>query len=283
MPSLSSHQSNDFVKLLLLGDAKAGKTSSLVSLVEAGYKLRILDMDNLLDGLKHQIIARCPDKMDQVEFRTLRDKRKMTTTGPILDGPAKAFIDTIKMLDKWKYIEGGEEIDLGVPSTWGPDSVLVLDSLSRFCDACFDWREPLTHVSEKGGTDKRATFFDAQNAVEDVLATLTGKTFQTNVVVVCHGIYMDQPDGTTKIFPQGVGQKLSPKIPQYFPNYVRFKNVGGKRTMQLKSDAMIDLAASRPGMPDTLPAETGLATFFEMLRGGETTKTPHNKPQLRRA
>ena len=44
MPKLSDHQSNDFTKLLLIGDAKSGKTGSLVSLVKAGYKLRILDM-----------------------------------------------------------------------------------------------------------------------------------------------------------------------------------------------------------------------------------------------
>lgn len=273
MPSLQQHQSNSFVKLLLLGDAKSGKTSSLVSLVEAGYHLRILDMDNLLDGLKHQIIARCPDKMDHVEFRTLRDKRKMTSTGPQIDGQVKAFIDAIKMLDNWEYKEDGEEIDYGKPANWGRDCILVIDSLSRFCDACFDWREPLS-LSKQGNYDGLAAYKDSQDAVEDVLATLTSRSFETNVIVVCHGLYMDQADGTTKIFPQGVGQKLSPKIPQYFPNYVRFKNVNNKRTIQLKSDRMIDLAASRPGMPDTLPAETGLATFFEMLRGAELKVEP---------
>jgi hypothetical protein len=79
---------------------------------------------------------------------------------------------------------------------------------------------------------------------------------------------MDLPDGTKKIFPQGVGKALSPKIPQYFPTYVRYKNIAGKRTIQLKSDAMIDLANGIPtGVPDSLPVETGLATYFELLRG----------------
>lgn len=283
MGSLSNHQSNDFVKLLLLGDAKSGKTSSLVSLVKAGYKLRILDMDNLLDGLKYQIIAQCPDKLDQVEFRTLRDKRKMTPTGPMIVGQPKAFIDAIKMLDHWKYKDDdGTEVDLGVPGSWGEDCVLVIDSLSRLCDACFDWREPLS-VSKQGNYDGLSAYKDAQDAVEDVLATLTSKSFETNVIVICHGQYMDQKDGTSKIFPQGVGQKLSPKIPQYFPNYVRFKNLANKRTIQLKSDAMIDLAASKPNMPDTLPAETGLATFFEMLRAAEPTPKPTPKLVNRRA
>ena len=69
MTSLAKHPSNDLVKLLLIGDAKSGKTGSLVSLVQAGYKLRILDFDNLLDILKYLILRDCPDKIDNVEVR----------------------------------------------------------------------------------------------------------------------------------------------------------------------------------------------------------------------
>lgn len=265
MPTLANHQSTELVKLLLLGDAKSGKTTSLVSLVEAGYKLRILDMDNLLDSLAFFVRERCPDKIGNVEFRTIRDKHKMTALGPIIDGTPKAFPEAIKMLDRWKYTVDGEEIDLGVPSNWGPECILVLDSLSRFCDAAYDFREPLTPRGKSGEYDARAVYGDAQDAVETVLATLTSRTFETNVIVICHGTYMDQPDGTTKIFPQGVGQKLSPKIPQYFPTYIRYKNIGGKRTIQLKSDPTIDLAAPRPDLPDSLPVDTGLATLFEKL------------------
>lgn len=262
MPSLEEHQSNEFVKLLLLGDAKAGKTTSLVSLVEAGYKLRILDMDNLLDSLAFFIRQNCPDKIGNVEYRTLRDKRKMTATGPIIDGQPKAFVDAIKMSDHWKY----GDTDLGPPKDWGSDCIFVLDSLSRFCDAAYDFREPLTPRGKSGEYDARAVYGDAQDAVENFLATLTSDNFKTNVIVICHGQFMEQADGTTKIFPQGVGKALSPKIPQYFPTYIRYKNIGGKRTIQLKSDVTIDLAAPRPDLPDSLPVETGLATIFEKLR-----------------
>ena len=141
MPSLSKHQSNSYVKLLLIGDAKSGKTGSLISLVKAGYKLRILDMDNLLDILVKLIREDCPDLLDTVEARTLRDDRKMTAAGPILT-KAQAFIDATRMLDRWKYKDDeGAEIDLGTPSEWGPDCILVIDSLSRLCDAAYDWCE----------------------------------------------------------------------------------------------------------------------------------------------
>jgi len=268
MPSLAKHQSSKYVKLLLLGDAKSGKTGSLVSLVKAGYKLRIIDMDNLLDSLRYQIEAQCPDKMDSVEFRTLRDQRKMTPMGSIIQGTPKAFVDALNMIERWKYKddETGEIIDYGNPAEWGPDYILILDSLSRFCDACYDWREPLTPKGKGGVADGRATYGDAQDAVEKALALLTGKTFRTNVIVICHGTYMDLPDGTKKIFPQGVGQKLSPKIPTYFPNYIRYKNVGGNRTITTEGDILADLAiANRTGVKASYGID-GLAELFEALR-----------------
>src|ERR1017187_5026178 len=92
MPSLSQHHSNNLVKLLLLGDAKSGKTSSLVSLVKANYKLRILDMDNLLEPLKYQIMQVCPSKIENVEYRSIRDDYKATPLGTVIVGKPKAWI-----------------------------------------------------------------------------------------------------------------------------------------------------------------------------------------------
>ena len=111
MPSLSSHQSNSFTKLLLTGDSGSGKTGALVSLVALGYKLRVLDLDNGLDSLKSYVLRTCPDKVDNVEFRTMRDNYKTTALGPVVDKPT-AFVTAMKMLDAWKY----DDVDLGKPS-----------------------------------------------------------------------------------------------------------------------------------------------------------------------
>src|SRR5271166_2251363 len=113
MPTLSNHQSNDFVKALLIGDSKSGKTGSLVSLVHSGYRLCILDMDNLLDVLKYFVMHECPGLADNVEFVTLRDKYKSSPTGPVIDGKPTAFIQAMKLLDKWT--------DDSKPMEWGPD------------------------------------------------------------------------------------------------------------------------------------------------------------------
>jgi hypothetical protein len=127
--------------------------------------------------------------------------------------------------------------------------------------------------------DGRAVYGNAQDDVERQLANLTSPSFATNVIVICHGTYLQQPDGTTKIFPQGVGQKLSPKIPQYFPNYIQLTRKGDKRTFRTTSNNFIDLASSRQ-VPEDLSAETGLAEFFALLRGasnGGTTAPPKPK------
>lgn len=273
MPSLAEHQSNNFTKLLLLGDAKSGKTTALWSLVRAGYKLRILDMDNLLDSLKEKLVKECPDQLRNVEFRTLRDKYKFLPDGTIVvDGAPKAFMSAMKMLDRWKY----DEVDFGPPKEWGADTILVVDSLSRLCDAAYDFNLAMMKPGRSGEIDGRAVYGAAQDAVESVLANLTSDAFGTNVIVICHGVYMDLPDQTKKIFPQGVGQKLSPKIPQYFPVYIRFKNTAGTRTVQIVSDPMIDVAMPKIDAfkEKSLPVETGLATIFDTLRGKVATTAP---------
>ena len=265
MTSLAKHHSNTYVKLLLIGDPKTGKTGSLVSLVEAGYKLCILDMDNLLDILKYLVLHKCPDKIDNVESRTLRDKRKSSASGSIIDGSPVAFVEAVKMLDKWKYTdEDGTVIDLGPPAQWGPEYILVIDSLSRLCDAAYDWRESL--AVSGGKYDQRAVYGDAQDAVESLLAGLTSKSFATNLIVIAHLQYMDLPDGSKKGFPQGIGAKLSPKIPSYFSSVVHFKNKNDKRTMCTTSSALIDLANPAPFLIEKeYPTETGLALFFQAL------------------
>lgn len=263
MPSLSQHQSNDFTKLLLIGDSKSGKTGSLVSLVTAGYKLRILDLDNLLDVLKYLILNQCPERLDAVEYRTLRDKRKSGPVGSVLDGKPTAWINSLKMLDNWKY----DDVDLGKPSEWGPDCILVIDSLSRLCDAAYDFHETIIPVGKGGQYDARAVYGNAQDDVEKLIGMLTSPGFAVNVIVIAHVTYQEQPDGTTKGFPQGVGQKLSPKIPQYFSSVALLENKHGKRGIRTTSTALMDLANPAPFLVQpSYPIESGLADFFAALR-----------------
>ena len=100
MPTLSNHQSNEYTKLLIEGDSGSGKTGALCSLVEAGYKLRILDFDNGLEPLKQFILRDCSENIDNVEFRTLSQELSSMELRCWIDG------NTVKLT--WEYLRSGE-------------------------------------------------------------------------------------------------------------------------------------------------------------------------------
>jgi hypothetical protein len=67
---------------------------------------------------------------------------------------------------------------------------------------------------------------------------------------------------------------LNPVIPAYFENMVLCHITGGKRIIQTIPTALVDLknpAAFK--MAATLPVETGLAGFFDTIKGGTHAKT----------
>lgn len=276
MPSLSQHQSNSYTKMLLEGDSGSGKTGSLTSLVAAGYKLRILDYDNGLESLKQYVLRDCPQGINNVEYRTLRDARRPTDAGPVIDGIPKAFVDGVKMLGRWQY----ETTDLGSPAEWGPEAVLVLDSLTLFSDAAFNFHKSL--LARPGGSkyDIRAVYKSSQDAVEETLNLLTGENFRTNVIVISHIRYVDNPDGTRKGYPESVGSALCPIIPLYFNSVAMCQTKGGKRTLQTAATNMVDLKNPKPfEMKDNYPLDTGLSDFFKVLRDQPLTR-PIDQPAV---
>lgn len=270
MPSLDTLTASTVVKLLLIGDSGTGKTGSVASLVKAGYAVRVLDMDNGWEALGAAIRRTCPDRLGSVEVESFRDQYVSSPLGPVIKGAPQAFVKAIKLLDKWN--------DLGPPAAWGPSAVLVLDSLTFFSDAAYAWADAM-NPSVK---DKRQIYGAAQEAIEHVLALLTGPNFNTNVIVTSHIKFIDLPDGSKRGYPTAVGQALSPTIPRYFNSVAACQTeIGGKRTIQTVSTALIDLKNPNSfEMKKSLPIETGLAEFFEKLRGPLKEETPAAQPAL---
>lgn len=259
MPSLDQHTSASIAKLLLIGNSGAGKTGSLASLAGADYKLRILDMDNGLDSLVLQIKQHFPSKLGNVQYETLRDKYKASPSGPIIDGQPKAFVKALELLDKWS--------DGTKPETWGPEYILVVDSLTFLSNAAMEWADVF-----KSSKDRRQVYGEAQRAIEHVIAMLTAESFRANVVIIAHMDFIDLPDGQKKGFPTTVGKALSPKLPAYFNSVAlcesSTKDNKTSRTIRTTSTSMIDLKnPASIKMVSQMPVETGLADFFKTVKG----------------
>lgn len=262
MPGLDEYKPANVIKMLLMGHSGVGKTSALLSLVQAGYQLRVWDYDNLLIPLKNLITKHCPDKIKNVQVMSFRDKIKAGPLGPIVDGTPRAMNDGQKALEKWE--------DGSNPGTWGPDFVAVIDSFTRLCDAAYRWGEFVTPSGKGGEKDGRAIYGEGQRAAANYLSTITSEAFHTNVIVIAHMQFHTLKEGVTKIFPRGLGQALGPDIPTYFPTWLQVENNAGKRTIRTIPTEWADLKnpVAEP-VPAVLPAETGLATFFAAAKGAK--------------
>lgn len=258
MAKLSTHSSGQLLKLIYLGDSGSGKTGSLVSLVAAGYELRILDFDNGLDALKQHILKECPDRIDAVDYETIRDKISSTPGGPKVLDP-QAAVKGLQLMDKWS--------DGTRPAEWGPKTIFVLDSLSRFGRAAYFWARGMNQSAK----DPRQWFGAGQAMVEDMLALLTAESFHTNVIVITHVRYNEAADGSNKGYANSLGKALGPIIPSYFNTMILAESIGQgmnvSRTIRTVPTNMIDLKNPAPfKIDERLPLGTGLATIFSKLK-----------------
>jgi len=257
MPSLEDFGQDKTFKILLCGDSGAGKTGALVSLVEAGYKLRILDLDVGIETLFFLVKQRCPQFASNVHYETRRDKFKTTQTGARPAAPPTAWPDAMSLLDKWS--------DGTNPSEWGPDYVLVIDTLTALSRAAYNFAERLNPTAK----DNRQIFGAAQRMIELLLGQITDEAFNTNVILISH-ITVNEESG--KGYPTSLGKALDNKIAAYFNNFFQVERVGvgdnARRVIRTIPTGRIDLKVSNPfGLPKEVPQDTGLATLATALKG----------------
>lgn len=263
MPNLINHHSASLAKILYIGDSGSGKTGSLVSLVNAGYKLLIIDFDNGLDILAHMVHNQCPEKAGNIYYRTCTDALKSTDAGQVIpNGQPQAYAKAMNLLTRWKT----KDEDLGKTSELGSDWIVVIDSLTLMGDAAFRYAVNLNpNVREP-----RQWYNTAQNSILNMLQLLYSESFKTNVIITSHITYIDQSENMTKGYPMAIGKAISPKIGRYFNSALLATTKGsGKNTrryIKTVSEPFIDLKNPDPvNVPSELPLETGLAKYFQLV------------------
>lgn len=272
MTSLADHQSTNITKLLLIGDSGSGKTGALASLAEAGFNLRVLDFDNGLDVLSNILRAKAPGALARVEFETLTDSMR-NIGGKLVPRAATVWQRTSKLLDNWSVANGASK-DLGPVTSWGPDDVLVIDSLTMLSNAAMNL--VLSMNARLGQQPHQSDWYVGQQMVEGLLQMLYDEGVGCNVIVISHITYIGEENGPVHGYPNTLGKALPPKVGRYFNTILQARTSGqgmtAKRQILTNTQGFVELKNTAPSkVPPAYPLETGLADYFKAVRTPNTT------------
>lgn len=268
MTALADHQSSETTKLLIIGDSGSGKSGSLASLAEAGYNLRIIDMDNGVDILR-AVLRRppySPGAIARVDFETITDSMR-SVSGRLMPAKATAWQRAVGLLTNWP--------NFGPITKWTSGDCLVVDSLSMLSNAAVNFTQAMNaRLGQKMTWDD---IYGAQQLLESFAQTLYDEAVKCQVVVLAHPDFIEDQNGVKRGYPATVGNKLSPRIGRYFNNVIEAKTLGSgmgrRRRLLTNGSGVVEVKTSNPGaVKAEYSIEMGLAEFFADVQGESLEK-----------
>lgn len=279
-------------RVLIVGRPGSGKTGSLVSLANAGFKLRVLAYDKV-GNMAPLLRYTTPEARKNMDIVLLDDKPGVRNKNVEHVAPT-AFIRGFELMDAWKYKNRkGEVIDLGRSKDWGPDTVVVLDSITAQGEAAKRRAGAILNRTHLNFTDKGWGIAMAEQ--EAFVSRLLNSDNQFHVVVMAHLKMIGPQDArqgdsdmakkrkaeeaeliTTRLYPTALGRQL----PQNFSGLGwtavlhaerKVRNGKERRVLNTTAGEELDLKIPALDLPSELPIEDGLLKVFEKLTGGSET------------
>jgi hypothetical protein len=289
---------NPALRIMVVGYPGTAKTGSLVSLLNAGFKIRMLDYDGNIEPLLYYADK---EKLKNLDVVYLEDKMRLGSQFSEPAGLPTALQDGRKLLDEWKYTEeDGTEVNLGKPSEWGPDTIVVLDSLTKLGDAAFRRAMKILNKTPANTTDRVwGLAMQEQAAFIEKLASRNNKY---HVIVLAH-LKMIAPADVragdsnltekikeamadivpTRLYPSALGRQLPQNIGAEFPILLEAEKVtkGGKttRTLNLEPKTLVDIKfpGDYPKGESRLDIKDGMLRVFEALSPGSVALVKENQ------
>lgn len=279
------------LRILLAGWPGSAKTGAVSALLNAGYKVRLLDFEGNYEPL-FQFTD--PAKLANLDIKTFQEKVE-DIDGQYIDagGIPTAFTNAMKTLKSgWKTTDAkGNEVDLGRMSEWGPDVVLVVDSMTALSRLVKMRARKMMNKTPRNET--AALWGAARDDLTNFIELLKRKENRFHLVVIGH-LQMIGPDVPmdskkedmeiadlkrdialqkaammdTRLYPRAVTKDQSMSIHALFPVFLLAKRKikGSHVTYELTAEAGPELDLKFPSKgPMTFPIETGLADVFSAL------------------
>lgn len=264
MPPISQHKSSKVAKILMVGTPGAGKTGSLISLASAGFKIKMLDLDNGVE-----ILQNLAPTSSSIEVETITETYKSISGKPLASG--LAYPAAMKLLDKWpvEWDADGKPSAFTKITEFGPDTVFVLDSLTRIGQYAMDYVASL--VGRVGQQPQIQDWGEAMRLQEGMIKLLTSDAVKCHVIIMAHVKFLEAEENQASIgLPSALGKQLPPLVGSYFNStlFVKSQGVGAgaKRLIYTKSPGIVETKTPAPNLvKPSYPQDTGLAEYFKDL------------------
>lgn len=274
-----------------IGYPGSGKTGALASLLNVGYKIRVLSYEGNFEPLVGFADDRALANLDVLTFQ---DKLKNGDKFMEPIGIPEAFNNGLKSLIDWKTTdEAGNEISLGKSSEWGLDTIVVVDSLTSLSAAAkrraikMSNKNPLTMTSAVWGL----IVADVLNQIE----IMKNDKNKFHLIINSHkqilgpSDFLNQNDDKEenaavkeaklemikdgmippRIYPVGPTKPQSQTIHGMLPTMLEFEKAtqAGKdmRIIKTVGGVEIDVKIPAKNLKKTYPIETGLAEIFAAM------------------
>ncbi len=298
------------IRMLMIGKPGAAKTGSLAALANAGFKLRILSYDGNEDPLYDHCTPEGKRNIDSVFLGdTLAFKE---SEGWIDSEEPTGFRDGLRLMDHWCYDEAGHVLkpkfdfktktyngydpepvgkvtDLGRSKDWGPDTIVVLDSLTAMGDCSMTKTRRRLNKTKSDNTDR--VYGIAMSEQFDFLKRVRqpGNRFHflvtTHMKMIGPQDYRKGPGGDSEImhkikeeqadmirtrwYPTALGRALPQEITRIFPCAILFEHKTSSKgvvpTIWTKPREDLDLKLPAKTLNDSLPVSDGMLTIFKAL------------------
>lgn len=284
------------LRIMIVGYPGSAKTGSLAPLLDAGFKIRMLDFDGNPDPL-YQYAK--PSSLARLDVAYFEDKLRTGLGFTEPAGVPTAFANALKQMDDWKTTDAsGQAATLGASKDWGLDTIVVLDSLTKMGDAAFRRAMKLLNKTPANVTDR--VWGLAMQEQSAFIEALTSANNPHHVIVLAH-LKMVGPSDIrqgdseltqqikntlaeivpTRLYPSALGRQLPQQIGAEFPIMIEatkdVRNGKVTRHLNLAPKELLDVKYPGAITEAKLPIESGLLTVFQALSPGSVELASSNK------
>lgn len=235
------------LKILHMAESGGGKTCALKSLLDAGYNVRVADLDNNITGLLN-IIGNSPARA-RLAYVTITEHMRLSQ-GRIFPAKAVMWPELMRLLDGWKNDDPmrGDVCDLGPVSKWTEQDVLVIDTLSALGQGALHFGLQMNGAlgAVRSSNESRRDIGAAQQHLRNFMMYLSDSSLRCHIIVNTHITYVradgsgvlvlgDSENVPTKGYPSAIGRATSPEIPRYFSTILLSESVGSGAATRRKT------------------------------------------------